>query len=595
MSQEPTTKNNLAYCIKQLKTRAMDYCYDDYYDFAHIDFDILIIENLMCNGRCHLVAVFKNYLIEDDKSEYLRRFYKKKESNPRLKKLFAYHDETSVIFPNYVPLAESKYLYNNVIKKQRVIDEQQSLEKIRKDNKGKRNSSIKKEERMFNSTIVGEILTSNKSVIRIMFGLDETEMNNNDKSNVDSDYDDFDKLINEIEKAEEIADNIKDNSLEGFNLTNKASKYKLKLGNKVSISIQSKNKNNDKQYNITNNSTNITSTSNINNINNNINSNTNLKQYKKNTNLILKDNSLQTHSNLKIGKKQKNISLNKTNPNKKYNEDINNNKSRNHHSSINSKTLYGLNFHTNNKIIQNLINKEKKINLKSRSNNSHNHNQYLDKIKPNMFNNNYIFNNNFPQNLKINDRNINFYNEPNNKLNLIVKSYNDKGGTAQIPKIDMNKVKMVNNNFQDSKYNSNTNRNNNRNNNYILNNPNLFFTETDVLKSERNTMKKRNLKKGNIKNKIGPILTFSPLKLSSKIIVGRNNNKNMAINEKIFKSMNHRNTKPNHYLTNNSNQNNIQRQTSYKNKKNLVINEYNYKVVPKINPEYNYFNRFFKK
>jgi hypothetical protein len=448
---------------------------------------------------------------------------------------------------------------------------------------------------MFNSTIVGEILTSNKSVIRIMFGLDETEMNNNDKSNVDSDYDDFEKLINEVEKAEEIADNIKDNSLEGFNLTNKASKYKLKLGNKVSINIQSKNKNNDKQYNITNNSTNITSTSNINNINNNINSNTNLKQYKKNTNLILKDNSLQTHSNLKIGKKQKNISLNKTNPNKKYNEDINNNKSRNHHSSINSKTLYGLNFHTNNKIIQNLINKEKKINLKSRSNNSHNHNQYLDKIKPNMFNNNYIFNNNFPQNLKINDRNINFYNEPNNKLNLIVKSYNDKGGTAQIPKIDMNKVKMVNNNFQDSKYNSNTNRNNNRNNNYILNNPNLFFTETDVLKSERNTMKKRNLKKGNIKNKIGPILTFSPLKLSSKIIVGRNNNKNMAINEKIFKSMNHRNTKPNHYLTNNSNQNNIQRQTSYKNKKNLVINEYNYKVVPKINPEYNYFNRFFKK
>jgi hypothetical protein len=430
-----------------------------------------------------------------------------------------------------------------------------------------------------------------------MFGLDETEKNNNDKSksNADSDCEDFDKLINEIEKAEENADNIKDNSLEGFNLTNKASKYKLKLGNKFNINIPSKNKNNDKLYNITNNSTNITSTSNINNINNNINNNTNLKQYKKNTNLILKDNSLQTHSNLKIGKKPKNMSLNKTNPNKKYTEDINSNKSRNHHSSINSKTLYGLNFHTNNKIIQNLINKEKKINLKSKSNNSHNHNQYLDKIKPNIFSNNYIYNNNFPQNLKINERNINFYTERNNKLNLIVKSYNDKAGTSQIPKIDMNKIKMVNNNFQENKYNSNSNRNNNRNNNYILNNPNLFFTETDVLKSERNTMKKRNLKKGNIKNKIGPILTFSPLKLSSKIIVGRNNNKNMAINEKIFKSMNHRNTKPNHYLTNNSNQNNIQRQTSYKNKKNLVINEYNYKVVPKINPEYNYFNRFFKK
>jgi hypothetical protein len=328
------------------------------------------------------------------------------------------------------------------------------------------------------------------------------------------------------------------------------------------------------------------------------NNNTNLKQYKKNTNLILKDNSLQTHSNLKIGKKPKNMSLNKTNPNKKYTEDINSNKSRNHHSSINSKTLYGLNFHTNNKIIQNLINKEKKINLKSKSNNSHNHNQYLDKIKPNIFSNNYIYNNNFPQNLKINERNINFYTERNNKLNLIVKSYNDKAGTYQIPKIDMNKIKMVNNNFQENKYNSNSNRNNNRNNNYILNNPNLFFTETDVLKSERNTMKKRNLKKGNLKTKVGPILTFSPLKLSSKILVGKNsnnNNKNMAINEKIFKSMNHRNTKVNQYLPTNSNQNNIQRQTSYKNKKSLVINEYNYKIAPKINPGQNYFNRFYKK
>ena len=594
---EPTTKNNFNYCIKQLRSRALDYCYDDYYDFAHIDFNILIIENLMCNGRCHLVAVFKNYLIEDDKSEYLRRFYKKKESTPRLKKLFAYHDETSVIFPNYVPLAESKYLYNNVIKKQRVIDEQQSLDRIRKDNKTKKNSVIKKEERMFNSTIVGEIFKSNKSVIRIMFGLDEKDLNNNNNKNYcneDSECEEFEKLINEVEKAEESADNMNDNSLEGFNLTNKASKYKLKLGNKLNSNIPKNNKNNDKQYNVTNNSTNITSTSNINNLNNNINNNTNLKKYNKNINISLKDNSLQNHSNLKVGKKQRNMSLNKTSPNKKYIEDINNYKSRNHYAGINSKTLYGLNFHSNNKIIQNLINKEKKINLKSKSNNSHFQN--TDKLKPNLFNNNYIYNNNFPQNLRINEKNINFYNKRNNKLNIMVKSYNDKGGTSQIPKIDMNKVKMANNsnNIQDIKYNSNTNRNNSRNNNYILNNPNLFFTETEVLKSERNAMKKRNLKKGNVKNKAGPILTFSPLKLSSKILVGKNNNnKYLLSNEKIVKSVNQKNIKVNQYFSNNKNSNT--KQTSYKNKKHLIINDYNFKAVPKINHEQNYFNRFFKK
>jgi hypothetical protein len=590
---EQNTKNDFNYCLRQLSIRALELCYDDYYDFAHVDYDILIIENLMCNGRCHLVAVFKNYLIEDDKSEYLRRFYKKKESKPRLKKLFAYHDETSVIFPNYVPLVESKYLYNNVIKKQRVIDEQQSLDKIRKEKKTKKNQQpIKKEERMFNSTVVGEILASNKSVIRIMFGLDEYALNNIEKkSNDDSDCQEFDKLINEVEKAEEKADNFKDNSLEGFNLTNKASKYKLKLGNKLnSNNVQMKNKPKEKQYNITNNSTNITS---ISNINNNISNNTKLKNYQKNNNLSLKDTSLQTHTNLKINKKQKNLSLNKTSPNKKYIEDINNYKSRNYHVNINSKTLYGDNFHSNNKIIQSLINKEKKINLKSKSNNSHH--QYADKIKSNIFSNNYIYNRNFPQNLKINERNINFYGNRNSKLNLIVKSYNDKGNTPQIPKIDLNKVKMINTN--DNKYNSNTNRNNNRNNNYILNNPNLFFIETDVLKSERNN-KQKNLKKGNIKTKIGPILTFSPLKLNSKIIVGKDNKSKFLIsNDKIVKSVNHRNTKINQYLSSNTNyiNTNYTNHNKNKSKKNLIINEYNYKAVPKINQEQNYFNRFFKK
>ena len=351
-----------------------------------------------------------------------------------------------------------------------------------------------------------------------------------------------------------------------------------------------KNKPKEKQYNITNNSTNITS---ISNINNNISNNTKLKNYQKNNNLSLKDTSLQTHTNLKINKKQKNLSLNKTSPNKKYIEDINNYKSRNYHVNINSKTLYGDNFHSNNKIIQSLINKEKKINLKSKSNNSHH--QYADKIKSNIFSNNYIYNRNFPQILKINERNINFYGNRNSKLNLIVKSYNDKGNTPQIPKIDLNKVKMINTN--DNKYNSNTNRNNNRNNNYILNNPNLFFIETDVLKSERNN-KQKNLKKGNIKTKIGPILTFSPLKLNSKIIVGKDNKSKFLIsNEKIVKSVNHRNTKINQYLSSNTNYINTNYTNHNKNqsKKNLIINEYNYKAVPKINQEQNYFNRFFKK
>ena len=123
------------YIFNKICSRAYDLCKFYSKKYINYQYNNLMIENLMSNGRCHLVAVFKNYLIEDDNSEYLRRFYKYKESNPRLKKLFVYHDETSVIFPNYTPLVESKYLYNNVIKKQRIIDEQQDLEHIRNDQK----------------------------------------------------------------------------------------------------------------------------------------------------------------------------------------------------------------------------------------------------------------------------------------------------------------------------------------------------------------------------------------------------------------------------------------------------------------------------
>ena len=170
-------QNDLKSLIKKIESRA-SYLYKYHYQkYIHMHYNNLIVENLMCNGRCHLVAVFKNYLIEDDNSEYLRRFYRYKESAPRLKKLFLYHDETSVIFPNYTPLIESKYLYNNVIKKQRVIDEQQDLENKRNELKLKKKNkeNLKKDEKVFNSTVFGEILTSSESVLRIVFGIEKNK------------------------------------------------------------------------------------------------------------------------------------------------------------------------------------------------------------------------------------------------------------------------------------------------------------------------------------------------------------------------------------------------------------------------------------
>ena len=58
--------------------------------------------------------------------------------------------------------------------------------------------------------------------------------------------------------------------------------------------------------------------------------------------------------------------------------------------------------------------------------------------------------------------------------------------------------------------------------------------------------------------------------------------------------MNHQNAKINQYLSNNTS-NNMHINQKYKNKKNLVINEYNYKAVSKKNNGHNYFNGIFNK
>ena len=70
-----------------------------------------------------MVSIFKDYLILDDINEFLKRPYTLKETNSRLPKLCAFYDKYSQVFPNYVVLPESKYMFKNIQRKQKFIDE----------------------------------------------------------------------------------------------------------------------------------------------------------------------------------------------------------------------------------------------------------------------------------------------------------------------------------------------------------------------------------------------------------------------------------------------------------------------------------------
>ena len=563
--------SNILKILKNIECRASYLYKNNYIKNTHTPYNNLMIENLICDGRCHLVAVFKNYLIEDDNSEYLHRFYKYRESCPRLKKLFLLYDETSVIFPNYTPLIESQYLYNNVIKKQRVIDEQQDLENKRnklKLNKNK-NEKLIKEDKVINSTIFGDMFTGGDSILRIVFGIENKdnvnkndnynknkEQKSNENKSVYNDSDELKTIIKEIEIAEQkLKNKNNENTLARRELnSNNALKYRLKIIN----NNHSKNKNVDKLNNMTNNSTNITSSSNI-----NINQSVNLNS--------IKNNHIKNTKKLGI--------LNQINRN--YLNIINNYNFKNTYedsnyknrfvitnrkiikSTIPNRTKYELKFNNiNNNIVTDLNNPVKRKNLK---NNSNANTISISRIKFN----NYFNNNDYQLNSKLKEK-VNLYNDKydlNNKQNKIL---------SKIPKIDIHNLDLFNKNNE--KILTFTNRNSNRNNNR-----NLFFRETEAIKSERNIEEKRY--QDNIKMILDPILTFSSTNLKSKVIFDKNKDKKMyIINDIKLKSISQRKKNSQYFSNKNGN----------KSSKKLVINNYNLKTSQIIKNKGKYNNKFYR-
>lgn len=86
-----------------------------------------IAADIMYNEQRHIVSVFKEYLIFDDFSEYLKRFYALKEAHDRLPRVFEFYEHYSKVFPNYVSIPESKYMFKNIERKQKLIDQRHQI------------------------------------------------------------------------------------------------------------------------------------------------------------------------------------------------------------------------------------------------------------------------------------------------------------------------------------------------------------------------------------------------------------------------------------------------------------------------------------
>ena len=155
---------------------------------------IKVINEIICNENTHIVAEFKDYLISGDYSEFLQKSYNLKECKECLPKIYEYYDSCSVIFPNYVILPESKYIYKNIQRKQRVIDNQQDLEeKQEKIKKGLININDENDYPVFTTDAIDSILEqTDTSGIKAFFGVKECTDKNISLENI----------INKISTAE---------------------------------------------------------------------------------------------------------------------------------------------------------------------------------------------------------------------------------------------------------------------------------------------------------------------------------------------------------------------------------------------------------
>ena len=119
------------------------------YSYRYINTNYLIF-----NEKCRIVSIFKDYLIYDDNTEFLRRFYKKIELNKRLNKILNFYETYSKIFPNYMILPESYYLYRNIRKKQKMIDAFNEIKREEEENKKYLNKNKNKKKNNNNNNIV---------------------------------------------------------------------------------------------------------------------------------------------------------------------------------------------------------------------------------------------------------------------------------------------------------------------------------------------------------------------------------------------------------------------------------------------------------
>ena len=83
------------------------------YSTTKKSYDIFIINSIIFDQKMHIVSIFKNYLLWDETSEFLKRFYNEAESLERIPNISQYYESYTLFAPVYFGLSATITLIMN--------------------------------------------------------------------------------------------------------------------------------------------------------------------------------------------------------------------------------------------------------------------------------------------------------------------------------------------------------------------------------------------------------------------------------------------------------------------------------------------------
>ena len=188
--------------IKLLEKRAK-YKLIKRYDKPLSFHDIKKINDILYNQKNHYVEMFKEYLLYEDYNEFLKKFYDKNAIKFKLPKILQFYEKYSKIYANYTVIPESKYMYKNIKRKQKVIDQiNNNYYKDKKysdneDGDGGDSSNEYYSNTIFNKNILNSIYNKSNNSKNTLFNL------TNNTNTINESLNNFINIITNIEKEKE--------------------------------------------------------------------------------------------------------------------------------------------------------------------------------------------------------------------------------------------------------------------------------------------------------------------------------------------------------------------------------------------------------